>query len=372
MRKAKAGAADRETRYAAILGNSKTPEEALLKRCSHFTTDLNAESSAHKAAHAGAACSIIHDERAAQLDECEADIRVRVKQAVALFSKTLKEGSYEDDDRKPPFHDYLRECFGNVGDSEAGERLRRLLKDAGCSLRDGKVQVPKIADNDPDLEPVSEALNAKGASDEVRKARKWAAREACHALRRLTKELVGRHRSKRYFAVVRNVQQGSPSVITNADGKEEPLAILSTCGHSGPLSSVAAAARAQECSLKAEDGCNAPARETSVVRADTLGLDDDSGRFGIKLERLAWLISRTPRDTRSLVFVQFEDLLDKVWEALQYHGIGVVRVKGSAVQRMKVLTGFQNAEDPNVRVLLLHAADSSASGAIPPVPPDSV
>lgn len=392
MRKAKAGAADRESRYAAVLGNSRSPEEALLKRCSHFTTDLSSDSSAHLAAHAGAACTVIHDERSEQLDQCVREIRQRIKQAAALYRKTLREGSYEGDDRKPPFQDYLRESNGNIGDSEAGEKLREILEELECSLENGSVKVPTLADDDSDLEDVLENLNPelfarkqsgdkkkgkddkpKAASEETKKARKWAAREACHVLRRLSKELVGRYRSARYFAAVRDVQMGKMSTTIRVDdqgrevpdttgGRSAPRAILSTCGHSGPFDSVFAAARAQECWHKGLDGCTAPARETSVVRADSLGTEETSGRFGIKLERLAWHIHRIPETERVLIFTQFDDLIDKVEAALEYRGIGVARVRGSALQRAKILTAFQENEDKDTRVLLLHATDASASG----------
>ena len=60
--------------------------------------------------------------------------------------------------------------------------------------------------------------------------------------------------------------------------------------------------------------------------------------------------------------MQFSDLLDKVYNALEARGIGVARVKGTALNQMKVMTNFQNKVDPHIWVLLLHATGLSASG----------
>ncbi|KAH9824209.1 hypothetical protein DFH28DRAFT_1216462 [Melampsora americana] len=392
-KKTNSGIADREKRLAAALGESKSAEEALLKRCSHFTSDLDATSAAHTAANAGAACTIILDERTRQLDECLAELRIRLKQAALLYVHTKSAKLYEKDEKPPPFEEYVKMSFESIGDDEANQRLQKILVEEGCVVKNGKVVAPKISLDDEDVEEVlthvdpklsiekakeRKKLDAKRgiktkaveekerklSKDEILQARKWAARELIHVLRKLNKELVNRFRSKRYFTIVRDVQREHVSTtIKNDDGVEEPMAILSTCGHHGPLSLVTKFAYEQECCKKESLGCSAPARDTSVIRADSLGHDEESGKFGIKLERMCHLISELRETDRVLVFVQFGDLLDKVYEALQYRHIGVARVKGTARQQMQVMTEFQEEADPEIRVLLLHATDSSASGA---------
>ncbi|KAG0146890.1 hypothetical protein CROQUDRAFT_656689 [Cronartium quercuum f. sp. fusiforme G11] len=391
-KKTTSGIADREKRLAAALGESKSAEEALLKRCSHFTSDLDVDSAAHKAANAGAACTVILDERTKQLDECLIELRIRLKQAAFLYTHTKSEGLYEKDEKPPPFEEYVKMSFENIGDDEANERLRTILLEEGCSVKSNKVIAPKISLHDEDVEEVlihvdpklatqkakarkAEAKRAgsscvvddkdkKQTKAEMLHARKWAARELIHVLRKLNKELVNRFRSKRYFTIVRDVQQGKVATTIETDeGVTEPMAILSTCGHHGPLSLVTKCAYEQECCKKSLLGCSSPARDTSVIRADSLGHDEESGKFGIKLERLCHLISQLDKNDRVLVFVQFGDLLDKIFDALEYRGIGVARVKGTAKNQMKVMTNFQEEVDPDIRVLLLHATDSSASGA---------
>ncbi|KAI7934303.1 hypothetical protein MJO28_017204, partial [Puccinia striiformis f. sp. tritici] len=351
-KKTNSGIADWEKRLAAALGESKSAEEALLKRCLHFTSDLDSQSAAHRAANAGAACTIILKERTSQLEECLAELRVRLKQAAILYSHTKSEGLYERDERTPPFEEYVKDSFGNIGDEEANERLQPILTEEGCRVKDNKVVAPKISLNDPDVKEVLNHLDPKLAAtkakakkkagedvdlkdikkqskDEMLAARKWAARELIHLLRKLNRELVNRLRSKRYFTIVRDVQQGLIPVTIDHEGQSEPLAILSTCGHSGPLSLVNKCARDQECWQKNAQGCGAPARDSSVIWADLLGHDETSGRFCIKLERMCHLIKQLEEDDRVLVFVQFSDLLDKVFDALEARDIGVARVKGA-------------------------------------------
>lgn len=64
---------------------------------------------------------------------------------------------------------------------------------------------------------------------------------------------------------------------------------------------------------------------------------------------------------RVLVFIQFEDLMKKVGEALKDHSIKFLEIKGSASQKSKNLETFQNLGEE--KVLLLSLAEETASGA---------
>ena len=151
-------------------------------------------------------------------------------------------------------------------------------------------------------------------------AKRYAIREMATYLRKLQKELVGRYRSKRYFEAVRHLQINRP-----ADAADTSL--LSCCGHQGPTEDVLAAARQSVCIA---DGCSAAVSLTHVVSATSLGVEATSGQFGIKLEVLVDLVQSVPEDDRILVFVQFEELLDKVQEALVANGIDVAVLQGPA------------------------------------------
>jgi SNF2 family DNA or RNA helicase len=66
-----------------------------------------------------------------------------------------------------------------------------------------------------------------------------------------------------------------------------------------------------------------------------------------------------------LLFVQFDDLMKKVSEALNFRGIEHLQITGSAVKKSNTLEQFQNNQ--KARVLLLNVVDESASGAYSPI-----
>ncbi|KAJ3052919.1 hypothetical protein HK097_005420 [Rhizophlyctis rosea] len=206
-------------------------------------------------------------------------------------------------------------------------------------------------------------------------------RELTHGLRRLHKELVGRVRSLRYFAFVRDVQTskdlrkistscakcGKTTEVGPSDEnhlKPEEIAVLSCCGHTGCEGCLKASAIEQMCTV---EGCKAPARLTNVILASTLGKDDaqKSGRFGAKLQKLVELLKTEvlPKKERALVFVQFPDLMDVVAQALDHAKIPTLQVKGSAHTKSTALNTFQQVGGNVEPVLLLSLGDESASGA---------
>lgn len=77
--------------------------------------------------------------------------------------------------------------------------------------------------------------------------------------------------------------------------------------------------------------------------------------------QLTILNRKTPKEDRTLVFVQFPDLMKKIAEAFNYHKIPFLEIRGTAHQKSKNLEEFQN--NSKERVLLLNVMDESASGA---------
>ena len=120
--------------------------------------------------------------------------------------------------------------------------------------------------------------------------------------------------------------------------------------------------------------CKAPARPSCVIPVAELGsegggVDGAAGgansATGVKLSSVIGLIRRIPKDERVLVFVQFQDLLDKVAEALKDAGIGAVRLTGTPNQRSTIIEAFQepSLKSGQPRVLILNLRDESAAGA---------
>ncbi|KAI0042198.1 hypothetical protein FA95DRAFT_1682698 [Auriscalpium vulgare] len=344
IKRGKKTESDREKRLAQSLGDSNTAEEALLKRCSHFELDTSGKENAMKA------CEVIVQERKKQLQDCKVELLKKLKEALS------KEKDIGRTDDESMFQEHVRVCrTEGVGDEDATEAIKELLNEAGI----GPTRISK---------------SGKPMKDSTLREVIWEHREQTHHIRRLTKELVGRLRSLRYFTVVRDLQKQNdepPVVACPACGRDavpiEEIAVLSSCGHTGCYTCVKAAADREECVYAASGACKAAARVLNIVRGDTLGVDDverdgKGKHFGLKLEKVMELIKkRIPSEERVLIFVQFPDLMKKVAEALTANKVPFLEIRGTAAQKSKNLEKFQT--DSKERVLLLNVMDESASGA---------
>jgi hypothetical protein len=188
------------------------------------------------------------------------------------------------------FEEYVRVSRSDgVGDTEATEIVGKLLDDAGIT---GSSKSAAKKAND--------AKKGKGKDDshisQKTKDLIWELREKTHDLRRISKELVGRVRSLRYFTVVRDLQKHleSPFEVSCPRCEKpnipiEEVAVLSSCGHTGCMECVKACAEKEECVHAASGSCKAAARVLNVIQGDTLGVDDaarsaNGKHFGMKLE----------------------------------------------------------------------------------------
>ena len=334
---------DRESRLRDMLGASGSAEEALLKRCAHYDLAGNTQS-------AEAACHEVCKIREEQLEGCEADLAKAVEKAYDMRDTILaKDPSFDNERLKKWQHALKSEGEEGCGDVEAKDKL--------CALIDSIEGGPR---------PIKKKMLAKktAAATEELNAEKWDLREHVHHLRRLQKELIGRVRSLRYFTAVRDMQQGTTKVTCPACGAgqgAQEWAIMSCCGHQGCYTCLIEHTERQECPMT---GCKAPARTSSVVKAGTLGCDEEhaaGGKYGTKLREIVERIEAIPEDDRIIVFVQFPDLAKVVAEALTDAGVEAVEVKGSVHTKTKALDSMQEEGGP--RVILLNLADESASGA---------
>ncbi|KIM21844.1 hypothetical protein M408DRAFT_29225 [Serendipita vermifera MAFF 305830] len=377
MKKTGKSQSDRVRRLNKALGDSKTPEEALLKCASHFDCQTD------DALNSTVACDVIVQQREAERDKCMRELRRKLIRAFKTERK-LRGSRTKDGPSKSHFKQALDEWeHGGDKDSETKELLAQLVAEA----KDPDAVIEPETSNEED-EPILNAKAKKGASKSKASAKKtaskktvdeddmddadleWAHREHAHELRALAKELGGRVRSLRFFQCVRAFQ-GNPGLLTTCPNCQRTnllpteVSILSSCGHVGCHACVAAAAASEACVQQATGGCRVPANPLFVVPADSLGQDkqaDADGRhWGQKLEDIVDLIQSYPRDERVLLFVQFPDLTKKVAEALEAHSLTFSEIRGTAMQQSKVLQDFQNP-DSKARILLLNLGDESASG----------
>ncbi|CAE6441527.1 unnamed protein product, partial [Rhizoctonia solani] len=372
VKKTKKADGDREKRLAEALGQSQSAEEALLKRCSHFELEIDVDNAVLE-------CEAIVTERDRQLEECKQELAKTLPKMQEQHALVLREQS-----EQTPFGDWVKVTQDKgVGDAEATKIVIQLMKEAGCSEGKGK---GKVSASTASNEGTSKEKKVKTSGKSVPKPeniadRAWKLREETHVLRKLVKELVARVRSHRFFLAVRDLQQDradEKTVDCPSCGRKnlpwEDIALLSSCGHMGCEECVRAATSmgSEVCVLAYKNGpdaggCSAGARDHNVVKATTLGKDEqhdrDGKHFGKKLEAIMELIKKKiPKDERVLVFVQFPDLMKKVAAALSDNNIPFLQIQGTANAKSKALDSFQKPDSKD-RVLLLNVMDESASGA---------
>ncbi len=162
-------------------------------------------------------CDVIVKDRQKQLDDCKTELLRDIKEGVK------REKNLGDVGQESMFNEYIRVCrTEGIDDQEATEAIRQILDEAGAG--NGKA---KGKNQDVQL------------SEKVKKAA-WDHRERTHELRKVTKEMVSRIRSLRFFTVVRDLQKQAdqrPAISCPSCGRKnipvEEAALLSSCGHTG-------------------------------------------------------------------------------------------------------------------------------------------
>lgn len=362
---------DRERRLNQVLGESKSPEEALVKRCSHFTLDDLTEGKQN----ALQACDIVVKERQSQYDNLILDLKKSLRRAILLKNEC------------PPGSNHFDWWVDNVpknaaGDLEATGLLYQMIGQAKEKYG-GRSKRPANRAKKGPTEDTDE-----GSGEEVDRQlesapeKLQALRGLAGHLRRLGTELVSRTRSLRFFEVVRQLQRArsgqESSKVSRTCSKcktettPDMISVLGLCGHTACQKCLGDRQRSGECVVL---GCNAAAEKWSVVKATELGEEDQNasvGRhYGKKLEAVVNLLkNEIPKDDQVILFVQFNDLMAKVSAALTDHGISHyavgVNVEGGKGKKNtgNQISDFQDETgSKKKKVLMLNVADESASGA---------
>ncbi len=185
------------------------------------------------------ACEVIVQERKSQLEDCRNDLVKKLKDALEKEKEIGKR--LDDEPKESMFREYVRVSrTEGHGDEEGTQLVTKLLTTAG------------VGEHRP-------SNAGRKMKDSERKQTIWGHREQTHIIRRLTKELVGRVRSLRYFSIVRDLQK---------QRSEPPVVSCPECGR-------------------------------DKVKGDTLGVDDyeregKGKHYGMKLEKVIDLIRYVP------------------------------------------------------------------------------
>jgi hypothetical protein len=238
-----------------------------------------------------------------------------------------------------------------IRDTEAALILKRVFQDA---------------ESDPLKMSIEETISMYGIEDENESkldSLQWKLRELTNLeLRNLVKETISRVRQLRFFNAVRD--------LCTKNGTDKDIAVLSCCGHHGSIEDVKRAAMLGQC---VEKNCSALVTPDHIILGSRLGGaggHSPTGQFGSKLTTLVNFLTkkcpvREPANLteRVLIFVQFEDLMEKVKYVLERANVVVATISGSARQRSTVLEAYQEDYVKGAaQVLLLKLDDASASG----------
>ena len=389
LKSKKSSTGDRAERMQNSLGSSKSAEEALLKTCAHFNMNK-------KDATPLETCEEIVSIRRDQLTSCERDFFNAIANGVARrvfilehqpdwlgFAKT-EHGEVEDRLQR-----FLADVENNNSvtqgaDSEVHDKIRGIVAKAIAAAE--KRPDDYFTGDDFDLDededvPAKKRKRKSHSKPDAVELRHWkyCLREHMHSVRVLAKELCGRIRSLRYFVWVRDFQLKDKKIpVCSGHGNshcecypdknllpQDKAGVLSSCGHIGCLKCLHYHADREEC---IDPSCKASVRNAHVCTAVDLGADKDhegGGHYGAKLSAIVKKIKElVEQGDRVIVFVQFQDLKEKVADSLEDRGVKALQVKGSISQQIKALDVLQkevpSKEDP--RVLLLTMDDESSAG----------
>ncbi|KAF2711037.1 hypothetical protein K504DRAFT_532750 [Pleomassaria siparia CBS 279.74] len=460
IRRGKAKAeSDRERRVNELLGESRSAEEALLKRCSHFTlADLNDQTGNN----AQQACEIILRLRQAQFSDLVADLRMKFKHAVLLkrqvgeadthwtkLEASLQNGSiWGDAEATTNMSQLIKEAYTNyqkqdedlfyrdtdvekeakdrkeakqradaaktaakaakkVKEAERRRRAQEKRKRKAKVTTKSKATKSKVvvesddeaedsaadassisssdsgSDDDPTLtdEPAEDVYVEYTQAPRLHSIdeKKLALRNlVLTAIRGLIGEYVGRLRSLRYFQSIRCLQLAQTNNIGTAMSSchkcknnvaVAQLFLVGPCGHIGCTTCVGEAIEAGHGDTCPIVGCQCPALLAAAHKATELGSEDPSTRtgkhYGKKLESIVQLINNIPKDDQVLLFVQFEDLLEKCKEIFADKGVRYYAISSkSGKNASEEMTNFQlHTGASKKKVLILNLADETAAGA---------
>ncbi|KAI8615565.1 hypothetical protein BC830DRAFT_1064253 [Chytriomyces sp. MP71] len=370
---------DRDRRMVKALGGSATAEEALMKRCSHFALD---EGNTFVPAET---CAEIVITRKSQLLECLRDIWVQLHKIDKARTAARTRSDYKEhckSIRVKGSSDSPARKVSTTGKEKGAKQGAALSSDDETqSANQYEIDLAKVSvmsgKSKMDLDEVLHFI-----------------RELTIIVERLQKELVGRMRSLRFFIAVDSVvlsgqrfnvlesaikdcsSQSCSTKLPSGDIRPflvQNAAVLSCCGHMGCIACVTLSAVNQRC-LKS--GCNIVVHDKAIVPTSIFGdlatsydasESTASGKFGAKLMSLVSILQERviPQKEKALIFVQFDDLMEKVCAALDSVRIGHVEIKGTSSAKSKSLDFFQHGSkgEKSPPVLLLNVGDESAAGA---------
>ena len=341
---------DRERRINELVRASKSPQEALLKCPSLFELTPGKEGTPLLAS------DYIVKTRKEQHESLCKKLRRHLRYAAWLIARCESDTHYTSWE--------LHVKVNGLGDPEATKTLMDMIYTARAHANRSDVQdfyrEPPITREEKDI------LEATTKLQQLR--------NLAGALRSDSDKLVSRTRARHFFEAVRCLQlwqaQGTPAPSCAVCGRKastpEKIIVLALCGHLVCDNCLAKTGPGGTCVVT---GCRAEALDYHKIKACELRLKDpviaSAPFYGKKLEEVIQLIKGTPAEDQVLLFVQFDDVMEKVQKALiEHHVTHYALTEKASKHAAKWMEDFQTKKDKTKRkVLVLNCANELAAGA---------
>lgn len=391
---------DQIERLDEIISSCSTPEEALLKRCSSLALQGRWDDGKPETV----TCETLLSIREKQLGALVDDILHRFKKAAWIYCGC--------DLKYEAFHKFVESLIRHdFGDSTVTDQAYPLLKKAVFSSThdnwklffsdprseetpDEQANVPQntesdlasnnVTDNDdekkdsqkPSKKPrknIEQKKPVKSETDQMLfpKPRRpfeyeQLLRAETSSLRNLIVEWVLRERALRFLRTVRLIQTGREilecaSCETTPSGLDD-MNVLGSCGHAICGACTWTTIQREECAV---DGCHGSGKRFNVMKVNTLGydrVDKSSECGGSKLDKLVQLIHSIPEDERTLLFIQFPDLMQVASKALDLAGIKHTVISPTDRRSASKVEQFQKTSFGDNRLLMLNLGGEMAAG----------
>lgn len=403
---------DQIERLDEIIRTSRSPEEALLKRCSSLALQGRWDDGEPEAV----TCETLLGIRERQLGDLVDDILNKFKMAAWIYCGCdLKYESFQKFVESLIRHDfgdstvtgqaypllkhavftskqdYWKLFFSESPHEEISEEQASMgSQNTKSNSKDGEANEDKDEGEEAIEEPPKRTKNKESSTRST--GRKKTAKPALNkpepsvlppkprkiyeyelllheitsTLRNLVVEWVLRERALRFLRTVRLIQTDTeiPECATceSKPGSLGAINVLGSCGHALCGTCAWGAIQREECAV---DGCHGSGKRFNVIKANTLGFDGEekSATFGgSKLDNLIEIIRSIPQNERALLFIQFPDLMQVASKALELAGVKHTVISPTDRRSAAKVEQFQKASFGDNRVLVLNLGGEMAAG----------
>lgn len=346
--------------------------QALLLRASYFEISGN-----KKNGTAFSACQLIVEQRQKEYVRLRDDLIEELQKAEWLNRQKTQQCDQLDNWKK-------RVASNHYGDGESTSEVVRLINRVEEEYHEDdwvyfyrEKETDKNKDGNGMLLPLRPEGWSESTSTKHLKKKVAALRVATTELSRKADGFVNHIRSLRFFQALRAIQlHGTGGMLicskcSSSIARPDQATLLTKCGHL-VCNTTCHQANNESCPVPT---CHALNRSYQKIPGQELGHDDShSGKVsnGSKIDEIVELFKDLPEGEKVLLFIQFDNLHEKVKDALERADIHYADLNsGSGAAKATTLTKFQDDKvtktktDGSLRkanVLILNIGDASASG----------